>query len=76
MLAAYAALVIGIVLGDLPATLLLALLALPLVYRPIRGAMEFHSDTPKLIPTLATTIQIHLVTGLLMCVGYVIARFL
>jgi 1,4-dihydroxy-2-naphthoate octaprenyltransferase len=76
MLAAYVVLLIGIVLGDLPATLLLALLALPLVYRAIRGAIEFHSDTPRLIPTLATTIQIHLVTGLLMCVGYVIARFL
>ena len=76
MLTTYVVLLIGVVLGDLPPTLLLALIALPLVYRAIRGAMKFHSDTPRLIPTLATTIQIHLVTGLLLCAGYVFARFL
>ena len=76
MVAAYATLLIGTVLGVLPATLLLVLLTLPLAYRGIRGVMQFHSDTPRLIPTLATTIQVHLVTGLLLCVGHVFARFL
>jgi 1,4-dihydroxy-2-naphthoate octaprenyltransferase len=76
MVAAYAAILIGIVLGNLPVTSLLALLALPLVYRGIRGALKFHSETTRLIPTLATTIQNHLVTGVLLCAGYVVARFL
>jgi 1,4-dihydroxy-2-naphthoate octaprenyltransferase len=76
MVATYAALLIGIVLGHLPVTLLLVLLVLPLVYRAIRGVIRFHSDTPRLIPTLATTIQVHLLTGLLLCAGYVFARFL
>jgi 1,4-dihydroxy-2-naphthoate octaprenyltransferase len=74
--AAYLMIVIGVVLRMMPLTALLALLPLPLVYRGIQGARRFHSDTPKLIPTNAVTIQIHLLTGLLLCVGYVIARFL
>jgi 1,4-dihydroxy-2-naphthoate octaprenyltransferase len=68
--------VLGLALRTLPLTAALALLPLPLAYRSIRGARRFHSDTPKLIPTNATTIQIHLLTGLLLCVGYIIARFL
>ena len=76
LVAAYGMIVAGAALGILPATALLALLTLPLAYRSIRGAMRFHSDTQKLIPTNATTIQIHLLTGLLLCLGYVIARLL
>ena len=72
----YLLVVIGVALGILPLTTLLALLTLPLAYKSIQGALRFHSDTPKLIPTNAGTIQIHLLTGLLLCVGYIIARFL
>jgi 1,4-dihydroxy-2-naphthoate octaprenyltransferase len=72
----YVVLVVGAAFAVLPATALLGLLSLPLAYRGIRGAMRFHSDTPKLIPTNALTIQLHLVTGLLLCLGYAIARFL
>jgi 1,4-dihydroxy-2-naphthoate octaprenyltransferase len=76
LVAAYGMIVAGAALGILPAPALLALITLPLAYRGIRGALRFHSDTQKLIPTNATTIQIHLSTGLLLCVGYVVARFL
>jgi 1,4-dihydroxy-2-naphthoate octaprenyltransferase len=73
--AAYLMIVIGVAVRTLPLTTLLALLPLPLAYRCIRGARRFHSDTPNLIPTNAMTIQIHLLTGLLLCVGYIVARF-
>jgi len=76
LVAAYLMIVLGVALRILPLTALLALLPLPLAYRSIQGARRFHSDTPKLIPTNAMTIQIHLLTGLLLCVGYIIARFL
>jgi 1,4-dihydroxy-2-naphthoate octaprenyltransferase len=76
LVATYLAVVIGVVLRILPFTALLALLSAPLAYRCIQGARRFHSDTPNLIPTNATTIQIHLLTGLLLCVGYILARFL
>jgi 1,4-dihydroxy-2-naphthoate octaprenyltransferase len=71
----YLMIVLGVVLAILPLTTLTALLTLPLAYRAARGAKRFHSDTPKLILTNAATIQLHLLTGLLLCVGYVAARF-
>lgn len=74
--AAYAALVVGMALRVLPFTLLLALLTLPLAYRGIRGVMRFHSNTPKLIPTQAVHIQLHLANALLLCLGYAIAKVL
>jgi 1,4-dihydroxy-2-naphthoate octaprenyltransferase len=76
LIAVYLVVVVGVALRIIPLTALLALLTIPLAYRGIQGALRFHSDTPKLIPTNAATIQIHLLTGLLLCVGYVISRFL
>jgi 1,4-dihydroxy-2-naphthoate octaprenyltransferase len=76
LVVAYFMVILGVVLRILPLPALLALLPLPLVYRCIQGARRFHSDTPNLIPTNALTIQIHLLTGLLLCVGHIIARFL
>lgn len=73
VLASYAIVVLGVVLDVMPPATLLSLAALPLALRAIRGARRFHSDTPKLIPTMATTIQTHLTTGVLLTVGYVIA---
>ena len=76
LVSSYAVVVVGIVLGVLPYTLLLALITLPLAYRGIRGAMRFHSNTPKLIPTQAAHIQLHLANALLLCLGYAIAKLL
>jgi len=76
LVSSYAVVIVGIVLGVLPYTLLLALITLPLAYRGIRGAMRFHSNTSKLIPTSATTIQLHLANALLLCLGYAIAKLL
>lgn len=56
-----------------PATTLLALLALPLAYRAVRGIIRHYGDTTQLIPTNAATIQLHLLTGLLLCLSYVIS---
>jgi len=65
--------IVGVALQVLPRTLLLALLTLPLAYRCIRGAMRFNSNTQKLVPTQAATIQLHLLTGMILCLGHVIA---
>lgn len=72
----YVAILAGVGARVLPLAVLFGLLPLPLAYRAVRGAFRHHSDTPKLIPVSASTIQIHLVTGLLLCVGYVTARLL
>lgn len=76
LVAVYGVIVIGVALGVLSTMLLLALLSLPLAYKAARGAIRFHSDTPRLIPTSAATIQLYLANGLLLCLGYGIARFL
>ena len=76
LVASYGVIVVGIVLGVFPYTLLLALLTLPLANRGIQGALRFPSDTPKLVSTNAVTVQLHLLIGLLLCGGYVIAMFL
>jgi 1,4-dihydroxy-2-naphthoate octaprenyltransferase len=72
LIAAYVVIIVGVALGIFPYTLLLALLTMPLAYRAIRGAMRFHSDTPRLIPTNVATIQLHLLTGLLLSLSYII----
>jgi 1,4-dihydroxy-2-naphthoate octaprenyltransferase len=76
LLASYLSIAIGVVVGTLPYTLLLALLTAPLAVRAIRGVMRHYDNVPQLIPTNALTIQLHLAAGLLMCIGYVISRFL
>ena len=76
VLASYAVIVLGVALDILPRATLLSLLALPLALRAIQGARRFHSNTPKLIPIMAMTVQAHLATGVLLCVGYVIAGIL
>jgi 1,4-dihydroxy-2-naphthoate octaprenyltransferase len=76
MVATYASILAGVVASILPCTLLLALLAIPLAYRAAKGARQSHSNTRELIPTMVMTIQIHLVTGLLLCMSYVTARLL
>jgi 1,4-dihydroxy-2-naphthoate octaprenyltransferase len=73
---AYGVTVLGVVLGLLPWVTLVALLTLPLAWRGIRGASRFYADTPQLIPTNAITIQIHLLTGLLLTLGVVLSTLL
>ncbi len=72
----YVVVVVGVALSLFPSTLLLAFLSLPLAYRGIRGVMRFHSNTPRLIPASAATIQLYLANGLLLCLGYAIERIL
>jgi len=76
LVATYVVVVVGASLGFFPYTLLLVLLTVPLAYKSVRGVVQFHSNTPKLIPTSAATIQLYLANALLLCVSYAIARFL
>jgi 1,4-dihydroxy-2-naphthoate octaprenyltransferase len=70
IVAAYGLVVGGVAVRVVPAMSLLTLLTVPLAFRSIRGARRFHGDIPRLIPTNAGTILIHLLSGLLLCVGY------
>jgi len=71
----YVVILLGAVLGKMSGTVLIALLTVPLAYRAIRGALRFHSNTARLVPTQAATIRLHLTTGLLLCLGCGMAGF-
>ncbi len=69
----YLFIVLGVLLELLPWLTLIALLTLPLAWRGIQGVRRFYADALQLIPTNAITIQIHLLTGLLLTLGVVIS---
>jgi 1,4-dihydroxy-2-naphthoate octaprenyltransferase len=71
MLGTYGAIAGGVALELLPWPVLIAFLTLPLAMRGIRGLRQFHDQTPKLIPSNALTIQVHLLTGLLLVAAVV-----
>jgi 1,4-dihydroxy-2-naphthoate octaprenyltransferase len=72
----YLSILLGVLMGLLPWPTLLSFLTLPLAYRGVQGIRQFYDETPRLIPTCAATIQMHIVTALLFTLGYVIDKFL
>lgn len=71
--AAYLAIVAGVALGALPLATLLGLLTLPMAWNALKTLRRHHAYPYRLIPANATTIFAHLLTGLLIFVGYVVA---
>jgi 1,4-dihydroxy-2-naphthoate polyprenyltransferase len=73
---AYASILVGVALGIFPIASLLGMLTLPLALQAMRRLKRYHSDTPELVPALAATVQLHLATGTLLLLGYLVARLL
>lgn len=71
--AAYLAILAGVVLGALPLATLLGLLTIPMAWNALKTLRRHHAFPYRLIPANATTIFAHLLTGLLIFVGYVLA---
>lgn len=57
---------------DIPYTVLIALLTLPIAGKAVSIALKFHSDTAKLVPALGMNVMVVLLTDLLLAVGYFI----
>ena len=76
VLAAYVVLVLGVLFAGLTPWALLALLALPLAVKPIRGLRKAGADPHALIPSNAGMILATLVTGLLLLAGLAVQAFL
>ena len=76
IVAVYLSILAGVLANLLPWPTLLAFLSLPLAYRGVQGIRRFYDEVPRLVPTCAITIQMHMVTALLFTLGYVIDRFL
>jgi len=73
MAAAYISIMASILAGALPVYTLIALLTIPLTVKGVRYALKYHSETSELIPANAATINTHLMTGLLLISGYILA---
>ena len=70
---AYALVVAGVVTNTMPAWTLLALLTVPMA-RAVHRGLQRHYDRPyELMKAMQTNIGLHLSTGILLVVGYVIA---
>jgi 1,4-dihydroxy-2-naphthoate octaprenyltransferase len=70
---AFGLIVLFVAVGVTPWPTLIALLAAPLAL-PVRRALWDHYDSPyALMPAMGKNIQLHLATGMLLILGYVIA---
>jgi 1,4-dihydroxy-2-naphthoate octaprenyltransferase len=73
---AYLVVLTGALAGALPLTTLLAIFTAPLAWRAYRRLQRHHRFPYRLIPANATTILLHLLTGMLLFTGYVTAGVL
>lgn len=73
LLGAYLSIVVGWILGTLPAWALLGLLTLPLSFVAARGAYRYDGQIEQLMPHLGQNVLITLLTPLLVAIGIFIA---
>jgi 1,4-dihydroxy-2-naphthoate octaprenyltransferase len=76
MFSTYAAILLGVSLSLMPALTLLSLLTAPLAIKTVHVAKRNYGDPRKLIPANAGTVLVHLFTGLLLCIAYVISGYM
>ncbi len=72
VIAAYVALVAGVVLGVLPVPTLLMLLTIPLARQVSRGLAPNYDNPYGLMAIMGTNIQLHMTAGLLLLAAYAI----
>ncbi len=73
IIATYASIVLAVALNMMPMFTLISLLTLPLAVKAIRYALAYHSQTPDLIPANAATINVHILTGVMLIAGYILS---
>ncbi len=71
----YFMIILGAVLGVLPLPTLLGLFTVPMAWSAYKALRRHHGYPYRLIPANAATIFAHLLTGLLMFVGFLVAGF-
>lgn len=73
VVAAFAAVVIAASVGAIARPALLALLGLPIAWQVYTGIREQYDDPYGLMPVMGQNVQLHLVVGLLLFAGYIVA---
>lgn len=74
ILASYSSVILGVIVRWLSPFTLLALLTLPVALRGIRTVLRHYDGTTELAPANAAMVMLHMLTGLLMTLGYVVER--
>ena len=72
-LAAFVTVGVGVLAAVLPAGTLIALAAMPLALRVYAGIRTHYESPYELMPVMGRNVQLHLATGLLLFVGYLLA---
>lgn len=72
MIATYVSIALGVGLKLMPVVSLISLATIPMALKAIKIAREHYGKPSKLVPANASTITIHVLTGILLALGYVI----
>lgn len=70
ILAAYVSILFSAITGLISPFTLIALITIPISWKAVRTAREHYDEYLKLAPANAATVMTHLLTGILMTVGY------
>jgi 1,4-dihydroxy-2-naphthoate octaprenyltransferase len=73
MAAAYISIAIFVLFGWVSPYTLIIFMTLPLTITSIRYSRDFYSDSFRIIPANASTIQVHMAIGILSTLGYLLA---
>ncbi len=71
--AVYLSILIGVLSRIMPSSALIGLVTIPIAIKATVLAFRYHSTPLKLVPANASTILCHLLTSLLLSVGYLVA---
>lgn len=70
----YGTILLGVILGRISVWALLGLLTAPIAWKGLQVARRFYDDYLKLAPANAATVMVHLLTGLLLSLSYILER--
>ncbi len=75
MILTYAVILMAVVFSVMPRLTLLSFLTSPMAMKAVYVARGNYEDPRKLIPANAGTVLVHLLTGLLLCLAYVVSGY-
>ena len=76
IVAAYLTIIVGAALGIMPLATLIGLLTIPMAWSAFKTLRRHHGYAYRLIPANGNTVLLHLRTGLLLSVGYLVTGLL
>ncbi|UCG94026.1 MAG: 1,4-dihydroxy-2-naphthoate octaprenyltransferase [Candidatus Aerophobus sp.] len=74
LLGTYLFIILGAILRIIPWTVIVSLLTFPLAWKAMKIVHSNYSSTQELIPAMSSTVTIHLSVGILLSLGYILAR--